>query len=136
MNIILSYFYWQLIETPKKLILIIKDFIVFGFDLFSVKETIGNLFSPWKRYAWDYGRSFDFAKYLDVFISNLIARIIGFIMRIFLLFFFIIYEVLVLIIGPIVILFFLFYPFIALWIILINIIWVTSSKQIYTEQLN
>lgn len=122
MNIILSYFYWQLIETPKKLILIIKDFIVFGFDLFSVKETIGNLFSPWKRYAWDYGRSFDFAKYLDVFISNLIARIIGFIMRIFLLFFFIIYEVLVLIIGPIVILFFLFYPFIALWIILINII--------------
>jgi len=44
MNIILSYFYWQLIETPKKLILIIKDFIVFGFDLFSVKETSGTYF--------------------------------------------------------------------------------------------
>jgi len=122
MNIILSYFYWQLIETPKKLILIIKDFIIFGFDLFSVKETIGNLFSPWKRYVWDYGRSFDFAKYLDVFISNLIARIIGFIMRIFLLFFFIIYEVIVLIIGPLVLLFFLLYPFVALWMILISII--------------
>jgi hypothetical protein len=118
MNIILSYFYWQLIETPKKLILIIKDFIVFGFNLFSVKETIGNLFSPWKRYTWDYGRGFDIKRYFDAFVSNLIARIMGFIMRIFLLFFFIIYEVLVLIIGPIVFLFFLSYPFIALWILI------------------
>lgn len=123
MSIVLSYFYWQLIETPKKLILIIKDFIVFGFNLFSVEETVKNLFAPWKRYIWDYGKTFDFARYFDAFVSNLIARIIGFIMRIFLLLLFIIYELVILIISPLIVLFSTFYPFIALWI-LINITWI------------
>ncbi|MFA5228530.1 MAG: hypothetical protein WC446_02110 [Candidatus Paceibacterota bacterium] len=121
MNIILGYFYWQLIETPKKIILIIKDFIVFGFVLFSVKENIRNLFSPWKRYNWDYGRGFDMSRYFDVFMSNLITRSIGCFMRIFLLLFFVVYEFLTLIIGILLFLFFVFYPFIALWII-INLI--------------
>lgn len=118
MNIILSYFYWQLIETPKNIIFIIKDFITFGFNLFSVKETVLNLFSPWKRYAWDYGRGFDFSRYFEVFASNLIARVIGCIMRIFLLSFFVIYEILVLTIGPLMFLFFLLYPFIALYLLI------------------
>ncbi len=123
MIVVLNYLYWQLIETPKKLILIIKDFIVFGFNLFSVEETIKNLFAPWKRYIWDYGKAFDFARYFDAFVSNLIARIIGLIMRVFLLLFFIIYELVILIISPFIVLFSTFYPFVALWI-LINITWI------------
>jgi hypothetical protein len=117
MNIILSYFYWQIILTPKKLILIIKDFIIFGIDFFSIKETLRTLFSPWRRSTCDYGRGFDFQRYFEAFSSNLIARILGFIMRLFLLFFFALYETIVLIVGPIVLLVFLLYPFLAIFIL-------------------
>jgi len=117
MNIILSYFYWQIIITPKKLISIIKDLIVFGFDFFSIKETIRTLFSPWRRSTCDYGRGFDFQRYFEAFSSNLISRILGFIMRLFLLFFFLLYEIVILIIGPLFLIMFLTYPFLAIFIL-------------------
>ena len=111
MNIFIKYLYWQLILTPKKVLLILKNYLSFGFDFFSIKETLRSLFSPWRRYAWDYGRGFDIARYLEVFFSNIITRVIGFIMRLFLIIFFIIYEVIVLALG--IILFFasIIYPF-------------------------
>ena len=111
MNIFIKYLYWQLILTPKKVLTIVKNYLAFGFDFFSIKETLRSLFSPWRRYLWDYGRGFDIGRYLEVFLSNIITRVIGFIMRLFLIALFIIYEVVVLIAG--IILFFLsiIYPF-------------------------
>jgi len=111
MNIFIKYLYWQLILTPKKVLTIVKNYLAFGFDFFSIKETLRSLFSPWRRYLWDYGRGFDIGRYFEVFLSNIITRVIGFIMRLFLIALFIIYEVVVLIAG--IILFFLsiIYPF-------------------------
>ena len=99
MNIFIKYLYWQLILTPKKVLLILKNYLSFGFDFFSIKETLRSLFSPWRRYLWDYGRGFDIARYLEVFLSNIITRTIGFIMRLFLIIFFIAYELIILTLG-------------------------------------
>jgi len=41
-------------------------------------------FSPWRRITWDYGRGFNLGAYLFTLGSNLISRIIGAIMRSFL----------------------------------------------------
>jgi hypothetical protein len=111
MNIFIKYLYWQLILTPKKVLSIIKNYLAFGLDFFSIKETLRSLFSPWRRYLWDYGRGFDIARYFEVFLSNVITRAIGFIMRLFLISFFLIYELVILILG--IILFFasIIYPF-------------------------
>ncbi len=118
MNILIKYLHWQLILVPEKVLLIIKNYLAFGFDFFSIKETLRSLFSPWRRYAWDYGRGFDVGRYLEVFFSNVIARIIGFIMRLFLIAFFVIYEVVVLVLG--VVLFFasIVYPFVFIYAIM------------------
>lgn len=115
MNIFIKYLYWQLIITPKKVLLILKNYLTFGFDFFSIKETLRSLFSPWRRYLWDYGRGFDIGKYIEVFLSNVITRIIGFIMRLFLIVFFLIYEVVVLILGIIAFLASLVYPYFFIW---------------------
>jgi len=118
MNIFIKYLYWQLILTPQKVLIILKNYLAFGFDFFSIKETLRSLFSLWRRYLWNYGRGFDFGRYFEVFISNVITRIIGFIMRLFLITFFLIYELTVLVLG--IALFFasIIYPFFFAWLII------------------
>jgi hypothetical protein len=118
MNIFIKYLYWQLILTPKKVLSILKNYLVFGSDFFSIKDTLRSLFSPWRRYAWDYGRGFDFSRYFEVFLSNIITRVIGFVMRLFLIALFIIYEVVILVLG--IVLFFasIIYPFFFIWAII------------------
>ncbi len=118
MNIFIKYLYWQLILTPKKVLTILKNYLAFGFDFFSIKETLRSLFSPWRRYLWDYGRGFDIGKYLEVLLSNIITRVIGFVMRLFLITFFIVYEIVVLILGIILFFVSIVYPFFFIWAII------------------
>lgn len=118
MNILIKYLYWQLIITPKKVLSIVRNYLSFGLEFFSIGETLRSLFSPWRRYLWDYGRGFDIARYFEVFLSNIITRLIGFIMRLFLIATFLIYEVIILVLG--IVLFFasIVYPFLFVWAII------------------
>lgn len=115
MNIFIKYLYWQLILTPKKVLTIIKNYLAFGFEFFSIKDTLRSLFSPWRRYLWDHGRGFDIGKYLEVFFSNIITRAIGFVMRLFLIVLFIVYEIAVFALGIIALAIFISYPFLAVY---------------------
>ncbi len=115
MNILLKYLHWQFIDSPKKVLMIIGSYLLFGTELFSIKESLKSLLSPWRRQTCSYGRGFDLGKIAEALSSNLIARIIGFIMRLFLIAAFIIYEAVCLIIGAIVFLFILTYPILAIW---------------------
>jgi len=120
MNTAINYFYWQLLLTPKKIISRIKTFLIFGLEFFSVKETILNIFSPWKREIIDYGKGFNIERYIEAITSNIISRVIGFVMRLFLLAFFIVYEIAVLIFGTIILILYTTYPFIAVGLIIIS----------------
>jgi len=118
MNILIKYLYWQLIITPKKVLSIIRNYLSFGLEFFSIGETLRSLFSPWRRYLWDYGRGFDIARYFEVFLSNIITRVIGFIMRLFLIVAFLLYEVIILVLGTILFLASIIYPFFFIWAII------------------
>jgi hypothetical protein len=118
MNILIKYLYWQLIITPKKVLSIIRNYLSFGLEFFSIGETLRSLFSPWRRYLWDYGRGFDIARYFEVFLSNIITRIIGFIMRLFLITAFLLYEAIILVLGTILFFVSIIYPFFFIWAII------------------
>lgn len=118
MNIFIKYLYWQLILTPKKVLTITKNYLVFGSEFFSIKETLRSLFSPWRRYIWDYGRGFDPGKWIEVAFSNIITRAIGFVMRLFLIVFFIVYEIIILIVGTAATVFSIVYPFLAIYFLI------------------
>lgn len=118
MNILIKYLYWQLIITPKKVLSIIRNYLSFGLEFFSIGETLRSLFSPWRRYLWDYGRGFDIARYFEVFLSNIITRVIGFIMRLFLIITFLIYEAIILALGTILFFASIIYPFFFIWAII------------------
>ncbi|PIR58328.1 MAG: hypothetical protein COY04_01480 [Parcubacteria group bacterium CG_4_10_14_0_2_um_filter_7_35_8] len=109
-NIILLWLVWYFIETPQQILKGWKNILSFNFNYFSIPLLFKTLFSYWHQYRWYYPRGFDIGQYLEVFFSNLISRILGAIIRIFMIIFGIIIETLIFIIGIILIIIWLMMP--------------------------
>lgn len=82
---ILGYIGWHYSKGSKSLLIIWKNFLVFLINFFSLKYLVQNFFDTWKRMSDPYPKSFSFKDYLSTFLINLIARIVGMIMRLALL---------------------------------------------------
>lgn len=114
-NIALQYLIWQFFDAPKNILLVWKNFLSFNLNYFSVPQLLKTFFSPWKRYRVSYGKGFDVGRYLEAFISNLIFRILGAIMRSFLIIFGLVAEVFIIIIGLIVFFGWILLPAFLIW---------------------
>ena len=84
-NIFLQWISWQFFDVPRSILKIWRNFLLFNLNFFSIPLLLKSFFSPWKKYKWFYPRGFDIGKYFEVLISNLISRILGAIMRSFLI---------------------------------------------------
>lgn len=84
----------------------------FGSNYFSIPLLIRTLFSHWRRYRWSYGKGggFDIGRYISVFFSNLISRVMGAVMRTFLILFGVFFEFLIFLGGVIIFFGWLFLP--------------------------
>ena len=83
--LLLYYLKWHFIDAPKNILKGWGNILGFNLNYFSIGLLLQTFFSPWRRIAWDYGRGFNLGTYLFTFGSNLISRIIGAIMRSFLI---------------------------------------------------
>jgi len=101
-NILIQYLSWQFFDVPKKLIRAWKNLLLFNLNYFSIPLLIKTLFAPWRRYKMSYGRGFDIGRYFEAFISNLIFRTLGAIVRIFLIIIGLFAEVFIILAGIIV----------------------------------
>lgn len=113
-NILTTWFYWHFYETPKVLLQVWRNFVLFSMNFFSTPLLLKTLFSPWRRYKWNYPRSFDIGKYLETIISNLFSRLMGAICRIFLIIIGTIFQIFVVIAGAILFLGWLVLPILLL----------------------
>lgn len=109
------YVYWHytqgFIELSKNLF----NFIIFEFNFFSVKDLLLTLFSPFQRLKEEYNEtSLDFEKILSTLFINLLMRIIGFIVRSFILVCAFICITFSLILIPFILLFWLVLPLLLL----------------------
>ena len=114
MLLILEYFSFQFIETPKKIFNIFKNLIWFGVNFLSIKYCFQTLFQPWRRIVWDYKRGFDLGNRIDILVSNTFSRFLGLIMRLSIIIAFVIYEVFIILLGAFLILFRILIPFLAI----------------------
>jgi len=114
-NILIQYLSWQFFDVPKKLIRAWKNLLLFNLNYFSIPLLIKTLFAPWRRYKMSYGRGFDIGRYFEAFISNLIFRTLGAIVRIFLIIIGLFAEVFIILAGIIV-----FFGWLVLPIVLIT----------------
>ena len=85
-NIFIQYLLWQFFEAPRNILRGWRNFLLFNLNYFSIPLLLKTLFSPWRRYRWSYPKGLQIGKRLEVFISNLISRVLGAITRIILIF--------------------------------------------------
>jgi hypothetical protein len=67
-------------------------------------------FSHWRRYSSSYGRGFSPKRYLEVLVFNIMSRVIGMVLRAVFIALGVAAEVLVILLGAIVLLSWLFLP--------------------------
>jgi hypothetical protein len=78
---ILGYLRWHYGKAILALSRIWKNFIYFVFTFFSIRLLFKNFFDPWKRMSDGYPHNFNLKKYFYAFLTNLIVRMVGMIMR-------------------------------------------------------
>ena len=109
-NILIQYLIWYFFDVPKEVLRGWKNFLLFNLNYFSLPLLFKTLFSHWRQYKWGYGRGFDAWRYFETFFSNLISRVLGAIMRTFLILIGILTEILIFISGLILFLGWLLLP--------------------------
>ena len=85
-NILFQYLWWHFVEIPKGILKGCKNFLIFNLHYFSIGFLLRTLFAHWRKYKDSYGRGFDVERYLRVFVSNMVSRIFGFLVRSFTIF--------------------------------------------------
>ncbi|MDO8470849.1 MAG: hypothetical protein Q7S63_02620 [bacterium] len=109
--LVADYLVWHFIQAPKEILGAWYRVCSYSFTYFSTPVLVQTLFSPWRRSEWGYPRIFDLGKFLETFFSNIISRILGAIMRIFMIFFGILGELCVFFAGMLVFILWLLAPF-------------------------
>ena len=109
-NIIFQYIEWHFSDAPKSILEAWKNCLKFNFNYWSVVFLIKTFFSHWRRYRYSYGKGFDLGRYFEVLTFNVISRILGAILRSFLVVLGIFTEILVILIGLFALIFWLILP--------------------------
>ncbi|MBI2626034.1 MAG: hypothetical protein HYW69_00365 [Candidatus Nealsonbacteria bacterium] len=111
-NIFFQYLEWQFIGTPRGILKGWRNCLKFNLNYWSVVALLKTFFSHWHRYKFSYGKGFDFKRYSEAFIFNIISRVLGAILRSFFIVFGLAVEIFIFLTGLVVILIWLFLPLI------------------------
>lgn len=111
-NILEAWFFWHFIETPKFLLEVWKNYILFASNYFSLQILLKSLFAPWRKYKWNYPRSFNVFEFFNTLVSNAFSRFLGALMRTILIVVGIFFQIFVIFAGLIIFLLWILVPFI------------------------
>ncbi len=118
-NIVMLWLEWHFVDAAFFLLKAWRNILLFNLRFFSVLFLIRTLFAHWHRYRWRYGGGFSPSRYLEVAFSNSISRILGAIMRVFLIFTALIVEALILVTGVLLLFLWLTLPFLTVLIFIL-----------------
>jgi len=110
-NMLIQLISWHFFEMPKSILMGWRNFLEFCLNFFSVPLLLKTLFSPWRRYKLSYQKGLNIGKNIEVFISNLIFRIFGALLRLCLIFIGLLFEAFILILGFVLFVAWLLLPF-------------------------
>ena len=83
--IILGYLKWHYGQAISALWNTWKNFLFFVYEFFSIRLLFKNFFDSWKRMTDSYPKSFKLKEYFFIFTTNMITRVVGMVMRTFLI---------------------------------------------------
>jgi len=111
-NIVIQFLVWHVLDVPRELLKAWKNYLRFYYEFFSIGHLLKTLLSPWHGLQWGYGRGFSPSRYFEVIVSNGFSRILGAIIRLFLIIIGIIFEIIVFLFGLTIIIIWILLPLI------------------------
>ena len=84
-DVLIKYSYWHYWEHAKIILLAWKNLLRFNLGFFSIPVLLKTFISPWRKYEDSFGRGFDLQRYLEAITFNIMSRVIGMMMRSFLI---------------------------------------------------
>jgi hypothetical protein len=78
--IFIKWFYW---DAPRSILSLIRHFLAWVWQMFSIGYFFPRIFSPWHRDITGYGHGFDLSVWTQAFMSNAISRLVGAFLRVF-----------------------------------------------------
>ena len=121
-NTAMIFIHWFYVLAPVEIINIGKNFVLWAWQFFSIGYLFSRLFAPWHKDISGYGRGFDLKRFLHVFGWNLISRLIGAILRIFVMTLGLGAEVIILFVILVTFLLWIFMPLVILALLLFGIL--------------
>lgn len=79
------YLQWHYSQGLLDLIGIVRNFLWFFYEFFSIPILLKTLFSPFHRLGEKYTHSLNIEKWFETFVVNLLMRIVGMVLRVFLI---------------------------------------------------
>jgi len=107
----LSYLKWHYLDATRDILKGWGNILRFNLNYFSVFLLLRTLFSPWRGIQWQKRKGFYPGDMLFTLMSNLISRVLGAIVRSFLIVAGLLGEVIFFALGASLIIFWLFLPF-------------------------
>lgn len=98
-GIFIQYLQWHYYEMPRNILWGWRNFLEFGLNYFSTPVLVKTLFSPWRRYHYEYPRGFDPGQWFNALTFNLMSRGIGAVVRLFMISIGMVAEILILLAG-------------------------------------
>lgn len=80
-----SYIIWHYGKALTDILRVWKNFFWFIFNFFSISLLLQTLFSPWQRLDENYTKGFDIEALASTFVVNVLMRLVGAFMRLFLI---------------------------------------------------
>ena len=113
-NIFSMWIVWHFYEMPKFLLKVWNNYILFALNYFSLPILLRSLFSPWRKYRWNYPKWFKIGEFIGTFVSNMFSRLLGALMRIVLIAVGILFQLFVILAGLVIILLWILVPLIVI----------------------
>ena len=110
------FFLWLFVESTAHILRTWKFFLVFGLRIFSVPLLVRTFFSPWHRYWYGYPKGFDLKALFSVVFGNLMSRAIGVVLRTFIILLGLFFEVVIIVVGAVFLVFWVTLPFSSLYL--------------------
>lgn len=121
-RVLWGYIKWHYTRAVISLTVIWKNLLFFLFHFFSIRELIGEFFTPWKRNADSYKKGFNPKAFFEVFIVNIIMRIFGVIARSIIILVGCIACAIFVILYPIAIIFWFFLPILVIYLFILGLV--------------
>lgn len=125
------YLSWHYTRGLRNFWGICTNFLWFATNFFSFSVLLRTLFSPYKKLTEKYRGGLDIEKFMESVIVNTMMRIVGFVLRVFVLISGFFAVALLIVIEAAVLVLWLFIPFIIIFFFMIGIIAIFVNGKIF-----